>query len=64
MTSYNFDRSQTSNSHSKKGFSECTTKTPKLLLRLNNYNPTLLWIPGKEMVFTDHLSHNVSQKKF
>ena len=34
-----------------------------MLLRLNNYNATLLWIPGKEMVFADHLSRNVSQKE-
>ena len=30
-----------------------------LLLRLANYNTKLQWIPGKEMIFSDHLSHNV-----
>ena len=34
----------------------------RLLLRLNNYNATLEWIPGREMIFTDHLSQNVSQE--
>ena len=35
----------------------------RLLLRLNNYNATLQWIPGKNMVFADHLSRNVSTKE-
>ena len=34
----------------------------RLLLRLNNYNATLEWIPGREMTFADHLSRNVSQE--
>ena len=34
----------------------------RLLLRLNTYNATLEWIPGREMIFTDHLSRNVSQE--
>ena len=29
------------------------------LLWLNNYNTTLNWIPGKEMIFSDHLSRNI-----
>ena len=35
------------------GFSE-------LLLRMSNYNIELNWIPGKEMIFSDHLSRNIS----
>ena len=31
-----------------------------LLLRLANYNVELQWIPGKEMIFSDHLSRNVN----
>ena len=31
----------------------------RLLLRLGNYDTELNWIPGKEMVFSDHLSRNV-----
>ena len=31
-------------------------------MRLNNYNANLEWIPGKEMIFVDHLSRNVGQE--
>ena len=34
-----------------------------LNVRLNNYYATLTWIPGKEMVFADHLSRNVATEK-
>ena len=30
-----------------------------LLLRLYNYCAELLWIPGKQMIFSDHLSRNI-----
>ena len=35
----------------------------RLLLRLNNYNATLPWIPGKEMVFANNLSRNIVDKE-
>ena len=35
----------------------------KDLLRSNNYNATLTWIHGKEMVFADHLGRNVATEK-
>ena len=35
----------------------------RLLLRLHNYNTTLNWILGKDMVFTDHLSRNIPCKE-
>ena len=46
----------------KKALVNAPPRLQRLLLRLNNYNATLLWIPGKKMVFVDHLSHNVSQE--
>ena len=30
---------------------------------MNNYNVELNWIPGKEMVFSEHLSRNVLKEK-
>ena len=47
----------------KKALVNAPPRLQRLLLRLNNYNASLLWIPGKEIVFADHLSHNVSQKE-
>ena len=41
-------------------------KPPRLqcmLLRLHNYNVELNWIPGTDMIFSDHLSHNVPVEK-
>ena len=35
----------------------------RLLLRLSNYNIELHWIPGKEMIFSDHLNRNVDNAK-
>ena len=32
-------------------------------LRMNNYNVVLQWIPGKEMIFADHLSRNIGSNK-
>ena len=47
----------------KKALVNTPPRLRRLLLRLNNYNAALLLIPGKEMAFADHLSHNVSQKE-
>ena len=47
----------------KKALVNAPPRLQRLSLRLNNYNATLIWIPGKEMVFADHLSRNVSQDK-
>ena len=47
----------------KKALINASPRLQRLLLRLNNYNATLQWIPGKEMVFTDHLSRNISAKE-
>ena len=47
----------------RKALVKAPPRLQRLLLRLNNYNATLLWIPGKEMVFADHLSYNVSQEE-
>ena len=48
---------------SKKVLVNAPPRLQRLLLRLNNYNATLQWIPGKEMVFVDHLSRNIPSKK-
>ena len=50
-------------SMSKKALINVPQKLQRLLLRLNNYNATLQWIPGKEMVFADHLSRNIMNKE-
>ena len=47
----------------KKALINTPPRLQRLLLRLNNYNATLQWIPGKDMVFSDHLSRNVSAKE-
>ena len=44
---------------SKKSLVSAPPRLQCLLLRLANYNVELQWIPGKEMIFSDHLSHNV-----
>ena len=44
---------------SKKSLVNVPPRLQRLLLRLNNYNIELKWIPGKEMIFSDHLSHSV-----
>ena len=46
----------------KKALVNAPPRLQRLLLRLNNYNATLEWIPGKEMIFADHLSHNVGHE--
>ena len=48
---------------SKKASVNAPPRLQRLLLRLNNYNANLLWIPGKDMVFADHLSRNVVGEK-
>ena len=48
---------------SKKSLVNAPTRLQCLLLRLANYNVELQWIPGKEMIFSDHLSHNVDGTK-
>ena len=30
---------------------------------MNNYNVALQWIPGKDMIFADHLSRNIGSKE-
>ena len=45
---------------SKKSLVSAPPRLQHLLLRLANFNVELQWIPGKEMIFSDHLSHNVS----
>ena len=47
---------------SKKALVNAPPRLQRLLLRLNNYNATLTWIPGKEMVFADHLSRNIARE--
>ena len=44
---------------SKKSLVSAPPRLQHLLLRLANYNVELQCIPGKEMIFSDHLSHNV-----
>ena len=44
---------------SKKSLVSAPPRLQQLLLRLANYNIELQWISGKEMIFSDHLSHNV-----
>ena len=48
---------------SKKALVNAPPRLQRLLLRLNNYNVMLQWIPGKEMVFADHLSRNIVNKE-
>ena len=48
---------------SKKALVNAPPRLQRLLLRLNNYNIMLQWIPGKGMVFTDHLSRNIVNKE-
>ena len=48
---------------SKKAPVNAPPRLQRLLLRLNNYNTTLQWIPGKERVFADHLSRNITNKE-
>ena len=48
---------------SMKALVSAPPRLQRLLLRLLNYNATLQWIPGKEMIFTDHLSRNISSKE-
>ena len=47
----------------KKALISAPLRLQRLLLRLNNYNVMLHWIPGKDMVFVDHLSRNVSGRE-
>ena len=48
---------------SKKALVNAPPHLQRLLLRLNNYNTSLQWIPGKEMIFADHLSRNIGVKQ-
>ena len=48
---------------SKKALVNAPPRLQRLLLRLHNYNTTLHWIPGKDMVFADHLRRNISCKE-
>ena len=48
---------------SKKALVNALLHLQWLLLELNKYNAALQWIPGKEMVFADHLSRNISDKE-
>ena len=48
---------------SKKALVNAPPRLQRLLLRLNNYNTSLQWIPGKEMIFADHLSRNIGAKQ-
>ena len=48
---------------SKKALVNAPPRLQRLLLRMNNYNIVLQWIPGKEMIFTDHLSRNIGSKE-
>ena len=45
---------------SKKSLVSAPPRIQCLLLRLANYNVELQWIPGKEMIFSDHLSQNIA----
>ena len=47
---------------SKKALVNASPCLQRLLLRQNNSNATLQWIPGKEMVFADYLSRNILEK--
>ena len=44
---------------SKKALVNAPPRLQHLLLRMNNNNVELIWIPGKEMVFSNHLSRNI-----
>ena len=48
---------------SKKSLVNAPPRLQHLLLRMNNYNMELNWIPGKEMVFSDHLSRKVDTRQ-
>ena len=48
---------------SKKSLVNAPLRLQRLLLRLSNYNIELHWIPGKEMIFSDHLNRNVDNAK-
>ena len=47
----------------KKALVNVPPRLQRLLLRMNNYNVVLQWIPGKEMIFADHLSRNIGSKE-
>ena len=47
----------------KKSLVNALPRLQQLLLRLNKYNVELTWIPGKDMIFSVHLSCNVSVEK-
>ena len=44
---------------SKRSLVSASPRLQQLLLRLANYNAELQWIPGKEMIFSDHLICNI-----
>ena len=45
---------------SKKSLVSVPPRLQHLLLRLHNYNIEVNLIPGKDMVFSDHLSRNIN----
>ena len=48
---------------SKKALVNAPPCLQRLLLRMNNYNVYLKWIPGKEMIFADHISRNIGSNE-
>ena len=48
---------------SKNALANAPPRLQRLLLRMNNYNIVLQWIPGKEMIFANHLSRNIGSKE-
>ena len=48
---------------SKKALVNAPPRLQRLLLRLHNYNTSLQWILGKEMIFADHLSRNIGPEE-
>ena len=47
----------------KKTLINTPPRLQRLLLRMDNYSATLQWILGKNMVFADRLSRNISTKE-
>lgn len=45
---------------SKKSLVSTPPRLQHLMLKLNSYNAELMLIPGKEMIFSDHLSRNIN----
>ena len=47
----------------KKALVNAPPRLQRLLLRLNNCNVSLHWIPGKDMIFVDHPIRNVTGRE-